>query len=114
MGTPTPGPGQAASFDAAVQAAAEVLFRDYESQYSAGHLTWRDFADLARKTLEAAIGASAAIVAEYGWTPPEPASADARRVRTVLAQVLTSYETAGKLSPRQIADARKRARLEPS
>jgi hypothetical protein len=38
----------------AIQAAAEVLLRDYESQYSASHLTWRDFADLARQVLAAA------------------------------------------------------------
>jgi hypothetical protein len=41
--------------EAAVQAAAEVLFRDYESQYAADHLTWRDFAALARQSLEAAL-----------------------------------------------------------
>jgi hypothetical protein len=41
--------------EAAVQAAAEVLFRDYESQYAADRLTWRDFAALARQSLEAAL-----------------------------------------------------------
>jgi len=47
--------------DNAVQAAAEVLFRDYESQYSADHLTWRDFAGLARE----ALGAAAPAMAEH-------------------------------------------------
>jgi hypothetical protein len=41
----------------AIQAAAEVLFRQYESEYSASHLTWRDFADQAREVLEAAMPA---------------------------------------------------------
>ena len=41
--------------DEAVQRAAEVMFRQYESQYDAGHLTWRDFADDARAILEAAL-----------------------------------------------------------
>jgi hypothetical protein len=51
---------------AAVQAAAEVMFRQYESQYNADHLTWRDFEQDAREVLEAAaphIGA-AAVAAE--------------------------------------------------
>lgn len=43
--------------EAAVQAAAEVLLRDYESEYSAAHLTWRDFESLARRVLEAVSGA---------------------------------------------------------
>jgi len=38
----------------AVQAVAERMFRRYESEYSAGHLSWRDFADDARADLEAA------------------------------------------------------------
>jgi hypothetical protein len=38
----------------AVQAAAEVLFRQYESQYVTGHLTWRDFTVPAREILSAA------------------------------------------------------------
>lgn len=44
--------------DAMVQAAAEVLLRDYELQYQADHLTWRDFADVARAALDAAMKAS--------------------------------------------------------
>lgn len=40
--------------DEAVQRAAEVMFRQYESQYDASHLTWRDFAADARAVLEAA------------------------------------------------------------
>jgi hypothetical protein len=39
----------------AIQAASEVMFREYESQYSAGHLTWRDFADSAHAILTAAL-----------------------------------------------------------
>ena len=31
--------------DEAVQRAAEVMFRQYESQYDVGQQTWRDFAD---------------------------------------------------------------------
>ena len=46
--------GQGDEPDAVVQAAAEVLFRDYESQYTADRLSWRDFADLASKVLAAA------------------------------------------------------------
>jgi hypothetical protein len=42
------------SDDPRIQRAAEVLMRDYESQYSASHLTWRDFADLAEQVLNAA------------------------------------------------------------
>jgi hypothetical protein len=38
----------------AVQHAAEVMLRQYESQYNAEHLTWRDFADDARAILDAA------------------------------------------------------------
>jgi hypothetical protein len=41
--------------DAMVEAAAEVLLHDYGLQYDAGHLTWRDFEDLARRALEAAL-----------------------------------------------------------
>jgi hypothetical protein len=40
---------------AAVQAAAEVLLRQYGSEYDASHLTWRDFTDPAREVLEAAL-----------------------------------------------------------
>lgn len=39
----------------AVQRAAEVMLRQYESQYDAAHLTWRDFADSAREILDAAL-----------------------------------------------------------
>lgn len=39
---------------AAIQAAAEVRLRQYESEYSAAHLTWKDFADDTRAMLEAA------------------------------------------------------------
>lgn len=48
---PRPGDGLP---DSAIQAAAEVRFRQYESEYSAGHLTWRDFADEVREVLAAA------------------------------------------------------------
>ena len=50
--------------ESAVQAAAEVLLRDYESQYSADHLTWRDFEELARRVLNAAARPVADAVAE--------------------------------------------------
>ena len=40
--------------DEAVQRAAEVMFRQYESQYDVGQQTWRDFAEDARAVLEAA------------------------------------------------------------
>lgn len=52
--------------EAAVQAAAEVLYRDYESEYNASHLTWRDFAGQARQVLTAAASAA-----------PPPAGRDA-------------------------------------
>lgn len=41
--------------DVAIQAAAEVRLRQYDSEYDASHLTWRDFADAAREMLEAAL-----------------------------------------------------------
>lgn len=40
--------------DEAIHLVAERMFRRYESEYSASHLTWRDFADDARADLEAA------------------------------------------------------------
>jgi DNA-binding PadR family transcriptional regulator len=39
----------------AVRAAAEVRLRQYGSEYSAGHLTWEDFADEVREVLTAAL-----------------------------------------------------------
>lgn len=39
------------------QAAAEVMLRQYESQYEAGHLTWEDFASDATAVLAAGLGA---------------------------------------------------------
>jgi len=41
--------------EAAVEAAARVLLADYETQYAAEHITWKDFAELARAALQAAI-----------------------------------------------------------
>jgi hypothetical protein len=38
-----------------VQLAAEAMLARHESQYSAGHLTWRDFEGDARAILEAAL-----------------------------------------------------------
>jgi hypothetical protein len=38
----------------AVQRAAEVMLRQYETQYEAAHLTWRDFEGSAREILDAA------------------------------------------------------------
>lgn len=38
----------------AVQAAAEVLYREYDSEFGADHLSWRDFTSTARAALEAA------------------------------------------------------------
>lgn len=52
---PAPAPGPPVLPQGAVQRAAEVMLRQYDSQYSAGHLTWRDFADDARAILEAAL-----------------------------------------------------------
>lgn len=40
--------------ETAIQHCAEVMFRQYESEYNADHLTWRDFADPARAILDAA------------------------------------------------------------
>jgi hypothetical protein len=51
--------------DEAVQRAAEVMLRQYESQYDAAHLTWRDFADSAREILDAAALPIAGIVTEH-------------------------------------------------
>lgn len=45
----TPGPGAEA-----ITAAATVLLRQYDSEYNADHLTWRDFADQATEVLTAA------------------------------------------------------------
>jgi hypothetical protein len=39
----------------AVQRAAEVMLRQYDRQYSSGHLTWRNFTDDAREILTAAL-----------------------------------------------------------
>jgi leucyl-tRNA synthetase len=38
----------------AVQAVAEKLYRAYDSEYGADHLTWRNFADQARELIEPA------------------------------------------------------------
>lgn len=43
--------------DAAIQIVAEQMLRRYESQYSAEHLSWRDFADDAKEDLQAALPA---------------------------------------------------------
>lgn len=40
--------------EAAVQALAEKLLRDYESEHNADHLTWQDFARLSREQLAVA------------------------------------------------------------
>jgi hypothetical protein len=57
---PGGGPPAAASVpEDAVRAGAEVLLCYYGSEYDAGHLTWRDFADEAREVLEAAVPALA-------------------------------------------------------
>jgi hypothetical protein len=40
---------------AAIEAAASICLRRYASEYSAGHLTWRDFADEAGEMLAAAV-----------------------------------------------------------
>jgi hypothetical protein len=56
--------------DEAVQVVAEQMFRRYESEYQADHLTWRDFAGDARADLEAAAPHLAAMqgvaVTEWG------------------------------------------------
>lgn len=49
----------------AVQHAAEVVLRQYESQYQADHLTWRDFADDAREVLAAALPHAGPVVTEH-------------------------------------------------
>jgi len=50
-----------------IQAAAEVLLRQYGGQYPVGHLTWRDFAGDAQAILDAvtAVGWSLVTTAEY-------------------------------------------------
>jgi hypothetical protein len=64
--------------DGAVQAAAEVMLRQYESAYSAPRPTWRDFADPAREILEAAAPVLADAVAAKitghmeSFGPPTP------------------------------------------
>jgi hypothetical protein len=50
--------------DEVVQRAAEVMLRQYETQYDAAHLTWRDFAASAREVLDAAFPV-AEIVTEH-------------------------------------------------
>jgi hypothetical protein len=69
---------------AAVQAAAEVMLRQYESQYEAGHLTWRGFEDDARQILEAAREAETTLptaaqirvwLRTAGWHPEPPGPA---------------------------------------
>lgn len=61
--------------DEAVQIVAKRMFRRYESEYDAGHLSWRDFADDARADLEAA----APVLAEAWGVDPNPPSAAALR-----------------------------------
>jgi len=71
-----------------IQAAAEVLWRQYESQYNADHLSWRDFADDAQAILDAVTAAGWSLVpaGEYGTlldiagtdTPNLPSAAQVR------------------------------------
>ena len=52
--------GQPAYTDADVQAMAEMLLANYASEYSADHLSWRDFEAEARGLLDAVAPAIAA------------------------------------------------------
>jgi hypothetical protein len=62
--------------ESAIRHCAEVMFRQYESEYNADHLTWRDFAGDARAILDAAAAdlgehAAARILAHMeGHGPP--------------------------------------------
>jgi hypothetical protein len=47
-----------------VEAAASVRLRQYESEYSASHLTWHDFADEVREVLSAGEPAARKLLAE--------------------------------------------------
>jgi hypothetical protein len=62
--------------DVAVRAAAKVLFRQYESEYSAGHLTWRDFTVPAREILGAAMPAIDAGIRSHLAAEIDPARLD--------------------------------------
>jgi hypothetical protein len=77
--------------DTAVRHAAEVMLRNYDSQYNADHLTWRDFADDARAVLDAAapdLGEHAArkILVHMESHGPDPAA-----VKLPQAQASRSY-----------------------
>ena len=52
--TPTEGATVTDLPEPAVEAAAKVALRQYESEYSAAHLSWRDFEGEVRELLEAA------------------------------------------------------------
>lgn len=49
----------------AVQHAAEVMLRQYESMWGAGHLGWREFEDDAREVLAAALPHAGPVVTEH-------------------------------------------------
>jgi hypothetical protein len=66
----------------AVQAAAEVMLRHYDREYSSAHLTWRDFADDAREILQAAHRAQGARRRRMAGEPP------ADRARQLLEEAL--------------------------
>jgi hypothetical protein len=72
--------------EGAVQRAAEVSLRQYESEYSAGHLTWRDFAAEVTEILDALSDAGYTVVltAEYEELAEYKASAESRFPRGVL------------------------------
>ncbi|MEV0382366.1 hypothetical protein [Nonomuraea sp. NPDC050643] len=78
----------------AVQAAAEVLYREYDSEFGADHLSWRDFTSTAR----AALVAAAPVIA---------AQARAEALRDVIAGEVTLDEQAaaqGVTGPQRIED----------
>lgn len=62
----------------AVHAVAETLYRHYDSEYGASHLTWMDFADEARELIQAAAPhLRKAVLAELLGTPEEIAAREA-------------------------------------
>lgn len=68
-----------------VQAVAEKLYRDYDSEFGADHLSWRDFEGQARELL----GVAAPLIAEHiaraieAARPAKPPETDLQRPATL-------------------------------
>ena len=89
----------------AVRLAAEVRLRQYGSEYSSAHLTWRDFADEAREVLEAAavpLGehVAAKITAHCDEHGPDPSKPLKPRVVLQVSMRRMHFQTAARIAGR--------------